>query len=206
MRALRYLGVSGRLCWGWARCWSSPFGAELSEWSPPCWEISRSQRNTLQGAAASWQISLEFAKQTPPKTQPLQPLLIAGDIMGCPVIWAQALQTGGKWGEIQAGLQGRGWDRNLNGTSFRTNWIHTKNYPKPLSVLMLKGNPPLINKIKHPSSCKNKKKSSTLQISSRGHLEIIFSDPTAFWNISISQRMEMYFLPSFGHVHLNLCV
>lgn len=53
-----------------------------SEWSPLRWKISCSQRNMLQEAAASWQISLDLAKQTPPKTQPLQPQLIAGDIMG----------------------------------------------------------------------------------------------------------------------------
>lgn len=41
------------------------------EWSPLRWKISCSQRNMLQEAAASWQISLELAKQTPPKTQPL---------------------------------------------------------------------------------------------------------------------------------------
>lgn len=62
-----------------------PLGEVLSlpaEWSPLRWKICCRQRNTLQEAAASWQISVEFAKQTPPKTQPLQPQLIAGDIMG----------------------------------------------------------------------------------------------------------------------------
>lgn len=42
-----------------------------AEWSPLRWKISCRQRNMLQEAAASCQISLELLKQTPPKTQPL---------------------------------------------------------------------------------------------------------------------------------------
>lgn len=63
-----------------------------AEGSPLCWKISCRQRNTLREAAASWQISLEFAKQTPPKTRPLQPQLIAVISWACLVIRAEGLQ------------------------------------------------------------------------------------------------------------------